>query len=241
MPLVLITGGGKRLGRGLAIEFSKKQWDVAILYNSSEEEAFITLDYLKTFGTRVIAVKANVSVKDEVIHAIEKVVEQIGVPDVLVNNAGVFPELLKLKDISENDWDSTIDINTKGAFLCSQAFSAVAEKGSRIINIASLGGLEIWSHRIPYNVSKSALIHLTKALARELAPDISVNCINPGTIVMPDEPTKHDATLIDINKIPMKRFGNVKDVFDAVWFFANCSSYITGQQLNIDGGYHDAR
>jgi len=238
MPLTFITGGGKRLGRGLAVEFAKKLWDVAIVYNSSQKEALQTFEELKTFGTKISLLKADVTNKKEIEDAFKKVTMEIGVPDVLINNAGVFPPLLKLDEITEDIWAQTLNINTNGAFITSQAFARIALKGARIVNIASLGGLEVWKHRIPYNVSKAALIQLTKALARELAPNISVNCVNPGTVLMPDELESHDTTLFELEKIPMQRYATVSDIFDAVWFFSTCSHYITGQMITVDGGYH---
>src|SRR5690606_4446286 len=136
--------------------------------------------------------------------------------------------------------DDTFDVNLKGELFTSQRFSQLAKPNSRIINIASLGALEIWKGRVPYHISKSALLHLTKAMAVELAPNISVNCVCPGAIHIPEEPAE-DSSLISTDKIPMKRYGNVDDIFDAVYFFATCSAYITGQNIIVDGGYHYSR
>ncbi|MFH1049650.1 MAG: SDR family oxidoreductase [bacterium] len=190
---------------------------------------------------RAIAVKVDVRNKEEIENAFTFTVEKLGIPDVLINNSGVFPEKMKLEDISSEIWDDTMNINLRGAFLTSQVFRKYAKKGSKIVNISSLGGLEVWSQRIPYNVSKAGLNHLTKALAREFAPDITVNTVCPGAIYVDDEPSETDKTLLDLNRIPMKRCGNPKDIFDAVYFFATCSDYITAQILTVDGGYHDAR
>ena len=88
-----------------------------------------------------------------------------------------------------------------------------------------------------YNVSKAGVLQLTRALARELAPNISVNVVCPGAIYMPSDPSIVDTSLISVEKVPMKRLGSALDVFDAVWFFATASTYITGQSLIVDGGY----
>lgn len=241
MPSVLITGGGKRLGRALAIEFAKKNWDVAFIYYQSQKQAEETQKQLTESGVRCSIARADFRKKVEIESAFSRIFDEFGVPDVLINNAGIFPNSLKLEEIREQVWDDTLNINLKAYFLCSQYYAKFASSGSRIINIGSLGALEIWAHRIPYNVSKAGVVQLTKALARELAPDISVNCINPGTVIIPGEMVSHDLNLIDAGKIPMKRFADISDIFDAVHFFATCSSYITGTFLNVDGAYSCVR
>jgi len=243
MSLVLITGAGKRIGRYLAHGFAKKGWNVAICYNESKSSAEkVVVDILSyDSNLKAVSVKCDIRKKDDIEIAFDAVIKKLGVPDVLINNAGIFPDRAGIEDISTELWDDTMNINLRGAFLCSQVFSEHAKSGARIINISSLGALEVWKHRIPYNVSKAGLNHLTKALAREFAPDITVNAVCPGAIFVEDEPSVTDKTLLDIDKIPMKRYGSPEDVFDAVYFFATCRNYITGQILTVDGGYHDAR
>lgn len=240
MSLVFITGSGRRIGKGLAINFAKKGWDVAINYNRSEKEAIETREICKSQGVRAEIFKANVSNRVEVISVFNSIINTMGVPNVLVNNAGIYPNKTALKDINEDLIDRTFAINLKGEFFTSQYFSQHATPNSRIINIASLGALEVWKGRIPYHISKSALVHLTKALSLELAPNISVNCVCPGAIEVPNE-QENAAPLLSVEKIPMKRYGNPDDIFDAVYFFATCTSYITGQTIIVDGGYHNSR
>lgn len=240
MSVVFITGAGRRIGRALAINFAKKGWDVAINYNSSERGAFDTVEICKSFGVKANAYKADVSNKNEIIRAFDKSIDELGLPTVLVNNAGIFPKRTRLTEIEESLIDNTFAINLKGEFFTSQYFSQLAKPNSRIINIASLGAFEIWKGRLPYHISKSALIHMTKALAVELAPNISVNSVSPGAIEIIDDPAK-DSSLISTDKIPMERYGTPEDVFDAVYFFATTNSYITGQNINVDGGYHYSR
>ncbi|TAL70910.1 MAG: SDR family oxidoreductase [Bacteroidetes bacterium] len=239
MSIVLITGSGRRIGRGLAIRFAEKGWDVIIHYNSSDKKADETGKLIKEIGVRTITVKADVRNQGEIQNVFTKAVEQVGIPDVLINNAGIYPLPVQLNDISDELWNDTLNINLRGEFYFSKVYAEKAKEG-RIINFASLGGLEVWNHRIPYNVSKAAAIQLTKALAKELAPGFSVNCICPGTIEIPDEPPS-EKIRINPDKIPMKRNGNVDDIFDAVFFFSTCSKYITGQVLCVDGGYHISR
>ncbi len=236
---IFITGSGRRIGRALAINFAKKGWDVAIHYNLSENKAIETKQIIENLGIELkcIAVKADVCNYKEFDNAFNQAVDYIGVPDVFINNAGIFPAQQSLSNLSIEEWDSTINTNLRSEFYGAKIFAKVATDGAKIINIGSLGGLEIWKSRLPYNVSKAGVIQLTKALALELAPKIAVNCINPGTIVIPDEKAI-DSSEIDVNKIPMKRYGSVEDIFETAYFFANCTNFITGQVINVDGGYH---
>lgn len=240
MPLILITGSGRRLGRGLALEFAQKGWDIAVHYNRSEETALKTANEIKKMGVKCITVKADVLSSKEINVAFDKIVNELGHPEVLINNAGVYPQITPLNEISDEMWNDTLGVNLSGEFHFARKFAENAKKDSRIINIASLGGLEIWKQRIPYNVSKAGVIQLTKALARELAPHISVNCICPGTIEIPGEEAAGESP-VPVSRIPMERYGSVKDIFDAAYFFATCSNYITAQVLAVDGGFHDAR
>ena len=144
-----------------------------------------------------------------------------------MNNAGVFPDAYPTNDLPEGVWDAAMDVNLKAHFLFSQAFAKYAQKNARIVNIASIGGLEIWKQRIPYNVSKGAAIHLTKVLAKDLAPNISVNCVCPGTVDLPDS----------FGETKPKNIVSVNDIFQAVYFFATTTPYITGQILLVDSSY----
>lgn len=240
MSLVFITGAARRIGKNLAINFAKKGWDVAINYNKSEKQANETLAICRSFDVKAEIYRADVSNKSEIINIFDKLIIDLGVPNVLINNAGIFPKRRSIDEISEELIDKTFGINLKGEFFTSQYFSQLAKPNSRIINIASLGSIEVWKGRLPYHISKSSLLHMTRALAVELAPNISVNSVSPGAIFIPEEPAD-DSSLISVDKIPMKRYGSADDIFDAVYFFATTSNYITGQNINVDGGYHYSR
>ncbi len=236
MPVVLITGGARRLGRSMALGFARKGWQVGIIYNSSPEKAAATIDEINTIGAGCTSFRADVRSSAEINDAFSHVASKLGVPDLLINNAGVFPPPAKLEDVDDALWDSTMSINLRAYFYTARKYSAICTCG-RIINIASLGAFETWKERIPYNVSKAGVIRLTEALARELAPRIQVNAVSPGTIEVPGEESS-DAGIVPPSRVPMLRHGTTDDLFDAVYFFATCSKFITGQNLNVDGGYH---
>jgi NAD(P)-dependent dehydrogenase (short-subunit alcohol dehydrogenase family) len=235
MPTVFITGAGKRIGRGLAKYFAENGWDIVLHYKDSEKSINSLLDELKLNGIKAISVKADLRNEKEVFDSFNSAIDYFGALNVLVNNAAVFPARKSLSEMSINDWDNTISVNLRSAFITSKFFAESANENSRIINIASLGGLEVWRNRIAYNVSKSGLIQLTKVLARNLAPKISVNCVCPGAISIPDEPGSEPID-IALNKIPMERYGNIRDICESVYFFATASNYITGQVMTVDGG-----
>jgi 3-oxoacyl-[acyl-carrier protein] reductase len=136
MPKVLVTGAGKRLGRGIAVNFARKGWDVIIHYNSSENGAKEVLHQVTEMGQMATLVKVDLRDTFKLEKVFEQVFKDFGVPSVLVNNAGVFPEERKsIKDMQTYDWDFFMDINAKAHFITSKIFSKYALKGSRIINI----------------------------------------------------------------------------------------------------------
>ncbi len=241
MSAVFITGSGSRIGRGLALEFAKKGWNVIVHYNTSKKKAEETVREIVAPDRKAIAVQADLANVGEIDRAWDEAVEKLGAPDVLVNNAGIFPEKRPLKDVDVDFWDNTMNVNLRSMYYLSRKFSMAAGENARIVNIGSLGGLEIWKERIPYNVSKAGVIQLTQALARELAPDIAVNCVAPGSIYLPDDRSPNEKFMAPTGKIPMGRWGNVTDIFEAVYFFSTASKYITGQILSVDGGYHIMR
>lgn len=245
---VLITGSARRLGRAFALEFAQKGWNIVLHHHASPERAEQTLHEILSYNVRAIILKGDLRVEQDIVRFMDEAFEKMGSIDVLVNNAGVFHDPYTLENTSTELWDSVNDVNTKAQFLTAREFvrkTKIVESDNgilkRIINIASLGGIETWKKRISYNVSKSGSIHLTKSLAVELAPSFSVNCICPGAIIQPDDFAEQDAGLIPEKRIPMLRYGTASDIFDALYFFSTCSPYITGQIMIIDGGYHLSR
>lgn len=231
MNTCLITGGARRLGKSLAIGFAQKGWNIILHYNQSNPTSVI--DEIKSMGVQVFPVKFDLQKSDEIIAAFELVKKSFYYPNVLINNAAVFPERKSLEHTTEEDWDKVMNINLKSAFLTSREFSKNASDGARIINIASEGAHKIWKERITYNVSKAALITLTKALARDLAPKISVNSVSPGYIKFQNDDAEE---LIPIDRIPKNRYSLPNDIFDIVYFLATSTDYLTGQDIKVDGG-----
>lgn len=237
MKTILISGGAVRLGAALVKRFYEKGNHIVFLYNSSEEQA----KRISATYAGVKAVYCNLRETKSISAAYTEAESFYGVPDVLINNSGVFPAPVDIESLTEENWDLAMDVNLKGHFFLSkQYYSALKSRNQngKIINIASLGGVEIWDRKVQYNVSKSALITLTKAMARNMAPIASVNCISPGSLDLTEKSEYEDSPYIDKNRIPMKRHGNADDIFQVADFFANCSDYITGQNIIVDGGFN---
>ena len=234
--VALVTGGGKRIGRAIALTLGRAGADVIVNYNQSREGAQATVQEIAALGVRAVALRADVSRPKQVaamFRAIEKRFDRL---DLLVNNAGVF-FLRKWDELEEKDWDRVLGANLKGPFFCAQAAARIMMRQGRgnIINISSLGGLQAWPSYMHYCASKAGLISLTRTLAKALAPKIRVNSVAPGTILFPDE--KRDAGIRKIIRTtPLLKAGGAEDIAQMVLFLATQSEFITGQVFVVDGG-----
>jgi 3-oxoacyl-[acyl-carrier protein] reductase/pteridine reductase len=229
----LVTGGAKRIGRGLALALAEAGADVAITYRGSAEDAEQALVELGGLGVRALAVPCDVHLEPSVARAVEEVVHGLGGLDILVNNAGRF-ETAALDQITVTQWDEMFATNTRGPFLMAKhAYPHLKAAAGRIVNIGSLGGIHPWSTHAHYCTSKAALHMLSQTMAKAWAPEISVNCVAPGMIVTGEVSAGYEHFA---DKTPMKRNGRVDDVAAAVLFFATGPHFITGQLIAVDGG-----
>lgn len=244
MPVVIITGGARRIGRALALRFAERGYDVGITYRRSQAEAEHTLDEIRAHGVRCGIQSCDVADDKALTLGLQRLADDLGTCDVIVSNAGVFPDPQPASSIAPDLVRSTIGVNTMPVLTIAQWYDALLTaqgRTGRLISIGSLGALELWKDRLAYNVSKSALLTMTQALARGMAPAMTVNTVAPGAILLSDDPSPADAAMARTERIPMGRHGNAADIFDAVWFYATASTYITGQLIAVDGGYHLVR
>ncbi|MGM0396088.1 MAG: 3-oxoacyl-[acyl-carrier-protein] reductase [Bacillota bacterium] len=238
--VALVTGASRGIGRNIAHGLAKEGCTVAITYNSNEELAKEVVSELEKYGSKVVAFKADISIKDQVDNLIREIQEELGSVDILVNNAGITKDNLIIR-MSEDDWDSVMDVNLKGAFLVTKAVvrGMMKKRYGKIINISSVVGIMGNAGQGNYSASKAGLIGFTKSMAKELASrGIRVNAIAPGFIRtdMTDS-LKEDVKEAMLSHIPLGYFAEPDEVSNLVEFLASeKSDYITGQVIQIDGG-----
>jgi 3-oxoacyl-[acyl-carrier protein] reductase/pteridine reductase len=232
-PRVLVTGAGKRIGRSIAVELSRRGFAVAIHYGQSAAEAAELSRELNGAPT----FQANLESVAEIRRMFAEVRTSFGPLDCLVNNAARFTRFDPL-EITEADWDFIHSVNLKATFFCCQEGARQMKErgGGRIVNISSLGGIRPWAEHVHYCASKAGVIMMTKALAKAFAPDITVNSVAPGVIAFNDV---DERTQKMIDATPMLRAGKPEEIAAAVHFFLTAPDFITGQILAVDGGLND--
>jgi len=230
----LVTGGARRIGRGIALALAEAGADVAITYRQSETEAAQTAREIAALGRRALAVECDVRSEASVGAAIAATVAEFGRLDIVVNNAALF-ESCALEQISVEQWDAVFETNARGPFLVArEALKHLRAANGRIVNIGSLGGMHAWADHAHYCGSKAALHMLTQAMAKAFAPEVSVNCVAPGWIEFPEDEKCAGARFAA--RTPMRRNGTADDVAQAVLLFATGPHFVTGQILAVDGG-----
>ena len=238
--VAVVTGASRGIGREIAKTLASEGALVVVNYNGSREKAKEAVAEIEEAGGKAEAAQCDVSDFEKAGELMEYVVKTYGRVDILVNNAGITKDGLLMR-MSEEDFDNVVRTNLKGAFNCMRhvARQMIRQKSGRIINISSVSGVLGNAGQINYAASKAGIIGMTKSAARELASrGITVNAIAPGFIN-----TEMTRVLSDAVKegaaaqIPMKVFGETKDVAEAAAFLASDKArYITGQVLCVDGG-----
>ena len=238
---VLITGAAKGIGAEIARKFAKEGYNVCINYNTSEEKAKELCQELAKDGCNVIIYKADVTNRQEVDKMVDYVIGTFGNIDVLINNAGI-SEYKLFTDITQEDMEKMVNVNILGVFNTTQSVlkkSMLSRKDGTIINISSIWGMVGASLEVAYSTTKAAIIGMSKALAKELAPsNITVNVVAPGAIStdMISSLSKEDLEVLK-EEIPLGKIGNVEDVAASVKFLASYEArYITGQVISPNGG-----
>lgn len=236
----VITGASRGIGREIAIKYAKEGANIVLNYRNSETEALQLKEELDKLGSDTLIVKANVSNFEEAEKLIKEAKEVFGRVDILVNNAGITKDNLIMR-MKEEDFDSVIDVNLKGAFNCLKAVTPIMirQKSGKIINMSSVVGVIGNAGQVNYCASKAGLIGMTKSLAREIGgKNINVNAIAPGFI--DTDMTKvlnEDQKKNIMSQVPLKRLGQAEDIANLALFLAsNQSDYITGQVIHVDGG-----
>lgn len=234
MPLagkvIVVTGAAKRIGRGIALRLAAEGARVAIHYSTSEREALQTA--ADCGGAPVF--RADLEQVPQIELLFRDVAAHFGRIDGLVNNAARFTRFDPLS-ITERDWDFIHSVNLKAVFFCCQQAAMHMRKGGegRIVNISSLGGIRPWAEHVHYCASKAGVIHMTRALAKALAPTITVNSVAPGVIPFDD---LDERSIPMVEATPARRPGTPGEIADAVVYFLSAGNFVTGQLLAVDGG-----
>ena len=234
--IALVTGGSRGIGKAIALALANAGAGVAVNYRERAEEAVSVVETIHRSGGRALAIAADVSIARAVQSMVSIVEEHLGAIDILVNNAGI-ATTRGLDDITEEDFDRTIAVNLKSAFLCTQAVlrGMRARRWGRIINISSIGArLGAGSVSVAYGAAKAGLEGLTRAYALRLASEgVTVNAVAPGLI-----DTEMGKPLIEAGvpaRIPVGRVGTGDEIAQAVLLLVS-DAYITGQTLAVNGG-----
>lgn len=240
--VALVTGASRGIGKAIALALAENGAAVAVNYSSSEASALEVAEIIRKNGGRAEIFKARVNVESEVEEMFTAVEKSLGPVDILVNNAGITKDNLLMRMKTE-EWDSVIDVNLKGAFLCTRRAvkGMMKNRYGKIINISSVVGFAGNAGQFNYSATKAGIIGMTKSAALECASrGIRVNAVAPGFIE-----TDMTASLSDdvkaayMEKIPLKSLGKPEDIANAVVYLASpLSDYMTGQTLHLNGGMY---
>ena len=240
--IAVVTGASKGIGAAIATGLASEGADVVVNYNSDIAGANKTVEKIEETGRKAVAIKADISHWENAAALVQNTVEHFGRIDILVNNAAV-PCWKPIFEVDEKLWNSVIDTNLKGTFVCSlEAAKHMREQnsGGSIINIGSGASTHALRYLAPYCASKGGISMLTKEMAMELGEHtIRVNCICPGSIIV-DRNLKDDPDYNETWKpfVPLRRVGLVQDIVGPVLFLASDeAAYVTGQIFDVDGGW----
>jgi len=235
--VAMVTGGGVRLGKALAVTLAQHGVRVAIHYNSSAAPAEATVEEIVALGRDAAAFQADLHYLAQMDVLFQRVTERFGPIDILINNAAIF-EPGGVWDTSQANWDDHFAVNLRAPFFLSQSFARQLGQGCQghIINIADWRATRPQNDYIAYTLTKAALIAMTQNLALALAPNIQVNAIAPGAILPP--PGEDESYLARLaQRIPSRRYGSPADVTSAAVFLLE-SDFITGELIFLTGGQH---
>ena len=238
--VALVTGASRGIGAEIACRLARSGAKVGVNFRSSQEAAVSVVDDIHSNGGEALLVEGDVSQEASAQAVVKQVVQKWDRIDILVNNAGIHRDRLLLR-MSSEDWDQVLNVNLRGAFLCTKYAMPfmIKQRSGRVVNISSVVGISGNPGQANYAAAKAGLIGFTKAMAREVASrSVTINAVAPGYVTtgMVEELSEDTRRRI-LDRIPMGRFGTAWDVAEAVLFLCSESAgYITGQVLTIDGG-----
>jgi pteridine reductase len=232
----LVTGAGRRIGRAIAVALGARGLHIVVHYSSSETGARETAAEITRVGGQATCMQSDLSLPDAPAALVADAVRTLGHLDVLVNSAAVMART-PIGEVTTAAWDEMFAINLRAPFFASQAAAPhLARRKGTIVNLADLAAFESWPAYVPHGITKAGIVQMTRALARALAPDVRVNAVAPGTVLLPESWSEDTAQRL-ASSTPLRRLGSPQDVTRAVLFLLD-SDYITGETIIVDGGRH---
>ena len=234
--VALVTGAGHRVGRAIAEGLGARGMTVVVHYHGAESGAGDTVRTIEAAGGRAVALPADLSQPDGPERLAAAVAGAVGDLDVLVNSAAVMLRTpVGATDVAT--WETMFAINVRAPYLLAQATApALRRTRGTIVNIADLAAFETWPAYVPHGMTKAALVQMTRGLAHALAPEIRVNAVAPGVVLLPDGWSDEDAERLRTST-PLRRLGDPRDVAQAVLYLVE-AEFVTGEVLRVDGGRH---
>ena len=236
----LVTGGSRGIGKAIALQFANQGIRVAVNYISNKSAADEVVKLIEAAGSSAVAVQGDVTQRADVERIFAETTEALGSVEILVNNAGIISDSLLMR-MSDEDWDSVIDLDLRSIFLCTREAirTMLRNRWGRVINIGSVVGLRGNSGQANYAAAKAGMVGFTQSFAKEVGSrNITVNCVAPGyveTDIVEDLPPGLKQSIMD--RVPIGRFGFPEEIAAMVGFIASdAASYVTGQAIAVDGG-----
>jgi pteridine reductase len=230
----VVTGGAARVGRSIALALGAAGYDVTVHYHRSESEAMATVRKLRNGGRSAEAVRADLMEPAEIRELFQSPAAAGTDLEILVNNAALFRREPPAS-VSVDSWDEAFALNARAPFLCAQAaYAQLRRRAGVVINVADISAFEGWPAYVPYAASKAALVSLTRGLARAWAPEVRVNAVCPGAVMLPAAHSSDERRVAEARSA-LGRLGKPEDVAEAVVFLAE-ARFITGEVLCVDGG-----
>jgi pteridine reductase len=234
--VALVTGAGRRVGRAIALALGTRGMQVVVHFNGSREGADETARLITEAGGQAVVKQADLTQIDEAHGLVDRSVAWRGTLTALVNSAAIMLRT-PVGETTASDWDTMFALNVRAPYFLSQrAAAALAASQGAIVNIADLAAFESWPAYVPHGMTKAAVVQMTRAMARVLAPGVRVNAVAPGVVLLPDGWSEDEAEHLR-STTPLRRLGSPEDVAQAVVFLLE-AQYVTGEVIRVDGGRH---
>jgi pteridine reductase len=233
--VALVTGAGRRLGQAMAQALAEREMTLAIHYHASADGARELEEHIRRDGGSATCFQADLTDAESARRLPQRVVEKLGRLDVLVNSAAIMNRVT-FENTTPEQWDAVHALNLRSVFFCTQgAAAALRTVRGRVVNLADLAGLEPWPGFAAHSISKAGVVMLTKVLALSLAPEVTVNAIAPGAVLVPEDypPEERDRLA---RSTPLRRLGSPGDVTAALLYLLEGGDFVTGEILVVDGG-----